>query len=95
MTPTPLQEIFKPTLQYLKAEQFDAARTNTNYISRVINIKKKIDSFIVQANDVIDDADTVRRKVFFFFVFGMRERHRFRLYLLILCLFASADMRVV
>ena len=69
MTPTPLQEIFKPTLQYLKAEQFDAARTNTNYISRVINIKKKIDSFIVQANDVIDDADTVRRKVFFSFRF--------------------------
>lgn len=65
-TPTPLQEIFKPTLQYLKAEQFDAARTNTNYISRVINIKKKIDSFIVQANDVIDDADTVRRNFFFF-----------------------------
>lgn len=55
-----MQEIFKPTLQYLKAEQFDAARTNTNYISRVINIKKKIDSLIVQANDVIDDGDKVR-----------------------------------
>lgn len=54
-----MQEVFKPTLQYLKAEQFDAARTNTNYISRVINVKKKIDAFIVQANDFIDDTDTV------------------------------------
>eukprot|EP00903_Cladosiphon_okamuranus_P012890 g12036.t1 len=55
------KEIFKPTLQYLKAEQFDAARTNTNYISRVINIKKKIDAFIVQANDVVDDVDTLEK----------------------------------
>lgn len=55
------KEIFKPTLQYLKAEQFDAARTNTNYISRVINIKKKIDSFIVLANDVVDDVDTLEK----------------------------------
>lgn len=51
--------MFKPTLQYLKAEQFDAARTNTNYITRFFNLKKKIDSLIVLANDVVDDADKV------------------------------------
>lgn len=56
---TDLQEVFKPTLQYLKAEQFDAARTNTNYITRFFNLKKKIDALIVQANDVVDDADKV------------------------------------
>lgn len=55
-----LQEVFKPTLQYLKAEQFDAARTNTNYITRFFNLKKKIDALIVQANDVVDDTDKVR-----------------------------------
>jgi len=49
--------VFKPTLQYLKAEQFDAARTNTNYITRFFNLKKKIDAFIVQVNDVVDDPD--------------------------------------
>ena len=54
------QEVFKPTLQYLKAEQFDAARTNTNYITRFINLKKKIDAFIVAANEVVDDVDQVR-----------------------------------
>lgn len=53
------QEVFKPTLQYLKAEQFDAARTNTNYITRFFNLKKKIDKFIVLASDVVDDADEV------------------------------------
>lgn len=51
------QEVFKPTLQYLKAEQFDAARTNTNYITRFFNLKKKVDALIVQANDVVDDPD--------------------------------------
>lgn len=55
----PLQEVFKPTLQYLKAEQYDAARTNTNYITKYFNIKKKIDSLIVQASDLVDDPDTV------------------------------------
>lgn len=49
--------MFKPALQYLKAEQFDAARTNTNYITRIVNLKKKIDSLIVLANDVVDDVD--------------------------------------
>lgn len=55
----PLQEVFKPTLQYLKAEQFDSARTNTNYITKYFNIKKKIDALIVQASDVVEDPDTV------------------------------------
>eukprot|EP00904_Undaria_pinnatifida_P005669 jgi/Undpi1/2231/HiC_scaffold_12.g05617.m1 len=55
------KEVFKPTLQYLKAEQFDAARTNTNYITRFFNLKKKIDKFIVLASDVVDDADEMER----------------------------------
>ncbi|CAM9751344.1 unnamed protein product [Ascophyllum nodosum] len=55
------KEVFKPTLQYLKAEQFDAARTNTNYITRFINLKKKIDAFIVAANEVVDDVDQLER----------------------------------
>lgn len=54
------QEVFKPALQYLKAEQFDAARTNTNYITRFFNLKKKIDAFIILASDVVDDADQAR-----------------------------------
>lgn len=54
-----MQEVFRPTLQYLKAEQFDAARTNTNYIMRQLNIKKIIDSLIVSASDDIDDPDLV------------------------------------
>lgn len=53
------QEVFKPTLQYLKAEQFDAARTNTNYVTRFLNIKKNIDSLIVQASELVDDGDVV------------------------------------
>ncbi|CAM9168556.1 unnamed protein product [Ectocarpus sp. 12 AP-2014] len=55
------KEVFKPTLKYLKAEQFDAARTNTNYITRFFNLKKKIDSFIVQASDVVDDPDAMEK----------------------------------
>lgn len=51
--------MFKPTLQYLKAEQFDAARTNTNYITRFLNIKKSIDALLVKASDYVDDPDVV------------------------------------
>lgn len=54
-----VQEVFRPALQYLKAEQFDAARTNTNYIMRQLNLKRTIDSLIVSASDVVDDADLV------------------------------------
>lgn len=55
------QEVFKPTLQYLKAEQFDAARTNTNYITNFLNIKKNIDALIVSASEFVDDVDLVRK----------------------------------
>ncbi|CAM9260366.1 unnamed protein product [Scytosiphon promiscuus] len=55
------KEVFKPTLQYLKAEQYDAARTNTNYITKYFNIKKKIDSLIVQASDFVEDPDTMEK----------------------------------
>ncbi|CAM9127188.1 unnamed protein product [Choristocarpus tenellus] len=57
------KEIFIPTLQYLKAQQFDAARTNTNYITRFLNLKKTIDTFIVTASDVVDDPDLMEKAV--------------------------------
>ncbi|CAM9442236.1 unnamed protein product [Sphacelaria rigidula] len=57
------KEVFKPTLQYLKAEQFDAARTNTNYITNFLNIKKNIDALIVSASEFVDDVDLLEQAV--------------------------------
>ncbi|CAM9136984.1 unnamed protein product [Discosporangium mesarthrocarpum] len=57
------KEIFRPTLQYLKAQQFDAARTNTNYITRFLNVKKTIDALVVAANDIVEDPEVMEKAV--------------------------------
>jgi hypothetical protein len=53
------QDILIPSHKYFEMSQFDAARTNVNYITRQLGIRKSIGAAVIEGAELCDDAELV------------------------------------
>jgi hypothetical protein len=53
------QDVLIPSHKYFEMSQFDAARTNVNYITRQLGIRKSIGAAVIEGAELCDDAELV------------------------------------
>jgi hypothetical protein len=47
--------VLEPSKKYFDLKQYDAARTNVNYITRVLGARKSIGTVVIEGTDACDD----------------------------------------
>eukprot|EP00953_Heterococcus_sp_UTEX-ZZ885_P030606 16164-Heterococcus_DN1.PRE.2 len=53
------KDVLIPSHKYFEMSQFDAARTNVNYITRQLGIRKSIGAAVIEGAELCDDAELV------------------------------------